>query len=203
MAEIRDRKFRNRSAAKKRQIIVPHVTIRQSISILLLKLIVLEIIAAIVFVIFHPILFSSQFTNVFPYIDLYNTSTFFLAVLVKMIITIYAVLAWLNEYFEITPSLVRHKKGIFFVKVEQLALDDIQSITLQQGLLGKLLNFGTLSLFDWKWRKLEYLYDIHNPTKYLDIIETLLPGIDEEKDIFISEHLFKERKDKEGGENNG
>lgn len=203
MAEIRDRKFRNRKIAKKRQIIVPHVTIRQSISILLLKLIVLEIIAAIVFIIFHPILFSSQLTNTFPYIDLYNSSTFLLAVLVKMIITIYAVLAWLNEYFEITPSLVRHKKGILFVKVEQLALDDIQSITLQQGLLGKLFNFGTLSLFDWKWKKHEYLYDIHNPTKYLDIIEELLPGIDEERDIFISEHLFKERKDKEGGGNNG
>lgn len=203
MADNRDRKFRNRRTAKKRQIIVPHVTIRQSISILLLKLIVLETIAAIIFVIFHPILFSSQFTNIFPYIDLYNTSAFFLAVLVKMAITIYAVLAWLNEYFEITPSLVRHKKGIFFVKVEQLALDDIQSITLQQGLIGKLLNFGTLSLFDWKWRRKEYLYDIHNPTKYLDIIEELLPGIDEEKDIFISEHLFKERKDRGGGENNG
>ena len=116
-------------------------------------------------------------------------------VLIKIALTIYIVLAWLNEYYEVTNSLVRHKKGIFFVKKEQLSLADIQSITLHQGVLGKILNFGTICLYDWKWGKHEYLYAIHNPTKYVEIFEDLLPEIDEERDIFIREHIFKEKKD--------
>ena len=197
MRDERDRKFRNRkTSVKTKRITVSHVNIRQSITILLFKLIALEIIAAIIFLVFQTILFAQQLSDTFPYVDFYGSWAFLLIVLAKMISTIYIVLSWLNEYYEITPILVRHKKGIFFVKIEQLALADIQSVTLGQGLIGKMLNFGTLSLYDWKWRKHEYLYDIHNPTKYLDIIESLLPGIDEEKDIFIREHLFHDDRDR-------
>lgn len=191
---------KNRKIARKEsKITVSHLNIRQSIAILLAKLIFLELIASVIFLIFHPVLFSSQLSNVAPFIDIYSSRLFILAVFIKMILTIYIVLSWLNEYYEVTSKLVRHKKGILFVHKEQLALADIQSITLHQGLIGKLFNFGTLSLYDWKWRKHEYLYDIHNPTKYLDVIEELLPGIDEEKEIFISEHLFREREEKERG----
>lgn len=191
MQEKKSKKYR-KTGAKKKVIFVSNINIRQSIAILLAKLIFLELIASITFLIFHPVLFSSQLSNVAPFIDLYSSRLFILAVLIKMIFTIYIVLAWLNEYYEVTPKLVRHKKGILFVHKEQLALEDIQSISLHQGLIGKIFNFGTLSLFDWKWRKHEYLYDIHNPTKYMEIIEDLLPGIDEERDIFISEHVFRQ-----------
>lgn len=190
----RDRKFRTKRNGKKKEIIVSHVTVRQSISILLAKLIFLEIIAAVIFFLFHPFLFASQIMTSFPFVELYNTWAFITAIFAKMILTIYVVLAWLNEYYEISPALVKHKKGILFVRREQLALDDIQSISLHQGLIGKIFNFGTLSLFDWKWRKNEYLYDVHNPTKYVEIIEKLLPGIDEERDIFIREHIFEHRE---------
>lgn len=195
MPENGDKKFRNRKSAKKRQIIVSHVTIRQSISILLLKLVILELIFAIIFILFHPVLFSSQITDVVLYLESYNILLLLVVILFKMVLNIYIVLSWLNEYYEITPTLVRHKRGIFFVKKEQLSLADIQSVTLQQGFIGKLLNFGTLSIYDWKWGKHEYLYAIHNPTKYVEIFEKLLPGIDEERDIFIREHIFRNRRE--------
>lgn len=194
-----EKKFRTREIGKKKEIIVSHVTIRQSISLLLLKLIILEVIFSAIFIFFHPVLFSSQLADIISYFSSYNILFFLIAVVIKIVLTFYIVLAWLNEYYEITSSAVRHRKGIIFVRKEQLALADIQSITLHQGLIGKFLNFGTLSLFDWKWRKHEYLYAIHNPTKYLDIIEDLLPGIDEEKDVFIREHIFREDKELERG----
>lgn len=172
---------------------VTHVTIRQSISLLLLKLVFLDAIAAAVFILFRPILFSAALLGSFPYIDIYAERFFLLAVGIKMLLSIYIILLWLNEYYEITPSLIRHKRGIFFIKMEQLSLNDIQSISVEQGLLGKILNFGTLSLFDWKWKKNEYLFDIHNPMKYVKIVESLLPGIDQEKNI-IREHIMDEEE---------
>lgn len=186
----KEKKFRTQRRGKKKEIIVSHVTIRQSISILLLKLIVLEIMAAVFFIIFQMVLFSPQFSSIFSYIHVYGIGFFLFAVTVKIILTIYIVLLWLNEYYEITPASVRHRSGIIFVKKEKLALDDIQSVTLSQGLFGRLLNFGTLSLYDWKWRKYEHLYAIHNPMKYIEIVESLLPGIDEERSI-IREHVLE------------
>lgn len=170
---------------------VPSIIIRQSISFLLLKLVTLELIAAVLFTLLHPVLFSQALANEFLYIKNLADWIFLSAVIVKLYLTVYVVLAWINNFYEITPLLVRHRSGIVWVHKEQLSLDDIQSITVDQGILGKILNFGTLSLYDWKWRKDEFLYSIHSPTKYVKIIEELLPNLDEERHI-IREHLMEE-----------
>ncbi len=164
-------------------ITVSHINIRQSISILLLKLILLDVIAAALFIAFRTTLLSTQISNDFPYIDFYASRVFLLSVVLKSLLTIFIVLRWINEYYEIYPNSVSHKSGIIWVKKEQFTLRDIQSVRIEQGLIGKILNYGNLSLFDWKMRKHEHLYNIHNPMKYLRVIETLLPKFDEEKSI--------------------
>ena len=172
-------------------IVVSHITIRQSISILLLKLILLEIIAAIVFIVFRTTFLSTQATDMFPYLDIYTSRFFLFGVAIKTLLTIYISLRWINEYYEIFPNLVRHKRGLIWVKKEQFSLNDIQSVKVEQGLIGKIFNFGTLSLFDWKLKEYQYLYAIHNPMKYVKVVETLLPGIDEKKSI-IREKIMEE-----------
>ncbi|MFH1833197.1 MAG: PH domain-containing protein [Candidatus Levyibacteriota bacterium] len=178
-----EKKFRTQRIGKKTEIIISHTTIRQSISILLLKLVFLEVISAIIFILFQPVLFSPQLSSSFPYINFHSIELFVIAAFLKILVTIYIVLSWLNEYYEITPNSVRHHSGIIFLKREQFSLNDIQSVILEQSLAGRLLNFGTLRLFDWKWRKHQNLYAIHNPIKYLEIIESLLPGVDQEESI--------------------
>lgn len=195
-ARERDKSLDYTKLDKERKIEVPHVTVRESISILLIKLLLLEIIAAVLLIVLRPFLFSQQLSLTIPYFDLFSLRFFILAVVIKMVLTIYIILSWLNEYYEITPKLVLHREGIIFVKKEHLALDDIQSVTLDQGIIGRILNFGTLSLYDWKWRKHEYLYGVHNPMKYVRIIEALLPNIDEEKHI-IRENIMEEEEDLE------
>ena len=178
-----NKKFRTQRIGKKTEIIVSHVTIRQSISILLLKLVFLEILFAIIFLLFQPVLFSPQVSDTFPYVSFFSIELFIIGAIIKIAITIYIVLSWLNEYYEITPNLVRHNRGLIFLKREKFSLTDVQSVSLEQSLFGRILNFGTLSLFDWKWRKHQNLYLIHNPMKYLEIIESLLPGVDEEESV--------------------
>lgn len=176
---------------KNEGIAVSHINIRQSISILLLKLIALDAIASAAFIVFRTTLLSTQISDTFPYIDFYASRFFLLGVVFKILITIFIVLKWINEYYEIYPNLVRHKSGIIWIKKEQFTLRDIQYVEVEQGLIGKLLNYGTLSLFDWKMHQHQYLYNIHNPMKYLKVVETLLPGIDEEKHI-IRERVMEE-----------
>lgn len=178
--------------AKNGKIYVSHINVRQSISLLLFKLIFLELIAGTIFITLQPV-FAAELSIRFPYFNIAAIGFYLAAVCIKMIVTAYIVLLWLNEYYEISPKVVLHKSGIFFVKKEQMSLDDIQSVSLRQGVLGRLLNFGTLSLYDWKWGKREYLYAIHNPMRYLKILESLLPAIDEEQTL-VREDILKRRE---------
>jgi|SRR5581483_1058291 len=189
--EERDRSIGPTKLFKREHINLFYVTIRQSISLLVIKLLLIEIISATIFLLARPLLFSNQLANLIPGIVTYGETIFVVAVILKMFLTMYIVLAWINHYYEITPTLVRQRRGIIWVQKEQLALDDIQSVTIEQGLMGKILDYGTISLFDWKWKKQEYLYAVHNPMKYIKILETLLPRIDQERHM-IREHIMED-----------
>lgn len=168
---------------KTSSITVTHITVRQSIFFLVLKLLFLEIIAAGAIITFH-ILLSSYATQYSLDISLFNIPVFILLVLFKTGFMIFVIVAWLEEYYEITPTQVIHRKGFLFRREERYTLDHVGSITLEQGLFGRIFNFGSLKLFDWALEENVYIYLIHSPLKYNDILETLIPEADREKKVF-------------------
>lgn len=177
-----------------RKIIVTHVTIRQSIAVLLFRLVVLEIIAATGVVLFHSLIISTSIAdivhNVVPDFTLFNVPIFLLFVLLKTCLMIFIIIQWLNEYYEITPKEIIHKKGLLFKREEQNTLDHLGSLEIDQGLIGRIFNYGTIRLFNWATEKNIFLYLIHNPMKYHHILKTLLPESDKEKRVF-REHIFE------------
>lgn len=166
------------------KISVTHLNIRQSIFILLFKMILIDLFAALLTIIFFSSLYSSLFP---PEIKTFILSTsaiyFFALVIFKILLTTYVVLAWLNEYYEITPKEVTHKRGIIWKKVDRYPLKQIRLIKLHQSGLGKLFNFGTIEPFDWDLAKFVSMYLIHNPRKYMEVLESLVPRAGHEKDI--------------------
>jgi len=100
-----------------------------------------------------------------------------------MSITVYIILDWLNEYFEITPEHIFHKEGIFYQDEKKVNISQVNEIELKQGVLGKILNFGSISLYNYRHDLLMDLYLIHNPNRYNKILEKLCPDIDEEKHL--------------------
>ena len=173
-------------------IYMSHVNVRQSISILLAKVIVLDIIAATCIIIFFTAL--CEFTPFSSYTDRlvsYNTVFFILLGFLKFYFTSYVILLWLNEYYEIMPDMVVHKKGLLWRKEQHYALKYVRTVRLSQSLLGKLFNFGTISLYDIRKNKFLDLYLIHDPHRCLRILEQLIVSPHEEKRI-IKGHLFGE-----------
>jgi hypothetical protein len=80
--------------------------------------------------------------------------------------------------------MVTHRRGFLFQKKESFSFGDIQSIKFDQGIFGRLFNYGTVSLYDWKLRKNITLYLIHNPRRYFRIIRQYNPVAEiEEKQI--------------------
>jgi len=178
----------------KHQIVVTHVTIRQSIFFLILRLIILEILAGVLVIVLHTILFSTDIVEtIFGNAQVFNTPLFILLILIKTIVMIVVVMMWLEEYYEITPREIIHKNGFIFRFEEQNKLIHIGSVTLEQGLFGRIFNYGTIKFYNWTQDKTSYLYLIHNPLKYYHILQSLLPEADEDKRV-VREHLIEEEQ---------
>lgn len=165
------------------KITVTHLNIRQSIFILLFKMIFIDLFAAFLTIIF----FSSLSSPLFPpeiktFILSTNAIYFFILVIFKIALTTYVVLAWLNEYYEIRSKEIVHKRGIIWKKEEHYPFRQIRLIKLHQGSFGKLFNYGTIEPFDWDLAKFMSMYQIHNPQKYMEVLEGLVPRAGREKD---------------------
>lgn len=176
------------------EIVVTHVTIRQSIFFLILKLMLIEMIAGLFIIGFHTLLFTTDIVqSVFIDTQVFNIPFFIILVLLKTYLMIVVTIMWIEEYYEITPKEVIHKNGFIFKVEERHKLSHIGSVTLDQGFLGRVFNYGTLRLYNWTQEKNIYLYLIHNPRKYHHILETILPEADEGKHVF-REHVIEEEK---------
>lgn len=104
---------------------------------------------------------------------------------------IYIVVLWVNDYYKISSLELIHKRGFIFKKEEKDLLEHLGALKLDQGLLGRIFNFGTLTLYNWALEQNVVMYNIHNPVRYRDILRILLPNIDEGKSVF-REHLLDE-----------
>jgi membrane protein YdbS with pleckstrin-like domain len=158
---------------------------------MLLKLALVEIIFTILIMIMFYILARAEMTGL-SLIELltFQFPIFILFVCTKSYISLVVLFTWLNEYYEIFPDRIIHKRGYFFRNQTKHELADIRRITVEQGVLGKLFNFGTIDLEERFTNIHHYLYQIHNPMRYFKIIEELLPKADEEKHT-IREHVIE------------
>ncbi len=97
---------------------------------------------------------------------------------------------WLEEYYEISDHSIMHRKGFLFKKEEEISFKHIRAVKLEQGLLGRILNFGTIVLHDWDMRRDFILYQIHNPNRYKQVLVDLIPNVDVDK-ITLREHIIE------------
>jgi membrane protein YdbS with pleckstrin-like domain len=175
------------------KIYVSHINIRQSIFFLMFKLILLDIIALFVAIIY----FSSTINKFLPefihnIILSYNSLFFLILVVLKIALTIYVVMRWITEYYEVWPHALMHVSGIIWRDQEKHPFSQMRSVKIEQGFLGKFFGFGTISLYNWYLEKNTVLYLVHNPMKYFRIIESLLPRSENDREIFLDEIVSKD-----------
>ncbi|MBP6979886.1 PH domain-containing protein [Candidatus Curtissbacteria bacterium] len=163
---------------------IHHINIRQSISIILLKLVLLELLSASGFL-FLYFSFSNElvvqsmmglFENFFGWV-------FLLLVFAKIYITIYIILDWLNMYYEINGEYIYTRKGVIWTTEQKFAIANFGDVTLEQNLMGRIFNFGNIKIFDTQLKKDFLMYLVHNPNKYYEILSSISPSGDKEKKI--------------------
>jgi len=166
--------------AEQKLISVTHINVRQSISFLIIKLIIIEVFFSLLIVFLSLPFFKTLTVRAFEGVPVTLFITvFLLCVLIKCYFSFFVIFYWLNEYYEISASKIIHRSGFIFRHEDHYTLSHISSIGLQQNLFGRILNYGTIELYDRFDERRKYLYLIHNPARYFHVIESLLPRLDE------------------------
>lgn len=110
---------------------------------------------------------------------------FFIAIqLVELFVIVYILLKWFYQYYEISHDGIVYKKGILFSSKKIYAFKNIESVKLKQGILGKLFNLGTISIYLPVLKKNLHMYFIPRPDECLSTLEKMLSPQDK---LIISE----------------
>ncbi|MBI1863068.1 PH domain-containing protein [Candidatus Microgenomates bacterium] len=169
-----------------------HINIRQSIFLLLLKLVTLEVITATIIIVFHVVMFAiKDYQGTGSPLVTFNVYIFVILSILKTLLTGYIILEWYDEYYELSGTDVGHKKGFFIKRHEQVKLEHLTSVKMEQGFFGRIFNFGTIRVHDWFQNKDYFLYQIHNPVKYERVLLHLMPTADHSRKI-IRDHVTEE-----------
>ena len=65
---------------------------------------------------------------------------------VGIIVTSIMFLYWRSTIYRLTSKRVENRIGIFGLREEEISHDDIQAVDVQQSILGKVFNFGTVMI---------------------------------------------------------
>lgn len=163
-----------------KEITFTHVNIRQSITILIGKIFAIDFIAAVILIaLYYGIIISGATPEE---IAIQGTILFLILFIivgiVKLVLDGYVILSWLNEYYEITPEYIIHKRGIIFKKTEKYKVDLVRAMDVQDSFIGQLFNFATITLYDIRLKKYLDMYLIHNANRYAKIIQHLRPDVE-------------------------
>lgn len=108
--------------------------------------------------------------------NIYTIDTLIVLALVffEIVITVYITVRWVNEYYIVYPNEIVLKKGFFFRKEKIFKCEHIQLFDLEQGLIAKLFDYGTLTLYSPALDGKIYIYNISRPMQRLEQIRSIL-----------------------------
>jgi membrane protein YdbS with pleckstrin-like domain len=167
-----------------RQPAISFLVVRKSVVLLITYLILLDTMFLLLFVaLFLPNLVNSAqgaiqpFSSIVAYIAIAGLG-------LKISTSIWVIMQWLSEYYEIHPQEIVHRRGVFMQHREVFNVRDVKSMTIKQNLLGRMFRFGTVILFNPALDQKIAIHDVTNPHKHLEMIAQFIPGI-EEHSVFM------------------
>lgn len=156
-----------------------NLVIRKSAAVMFVRLIMLQLLAGILYLLlriglrFLDIQFDSEF-SLSP-LSLIK-SLFFIVIEIGVAGLI--ILQWISNYYILTSNEVKHITGIISKREINYSLENIQSVSFEQGLLGRILNFGNVKIFSPALQQELFLTEVSNPSK---IVENIKQALDNDK----------------------
>lgn len=155
--------------------------IRKSSVILISKIIALQMVVVLSYV---TLRFSKLwiFQQLFTEND-YHELNFWLGLVVFLVLAVLQTVAlvaltleWLYEYYEIRKDIIVHTRGVLKKKEDMYSLKTVEAGNVEQSLLGKILNFGTIRIYSPVLKREYFLNDIPDPHHMRSSVISLLSG---------------------------
>ncbi|HEY5713991.1 MAG TPA: PH domain-containing protein [Candidatus Gracilibacteria bacterium] len=117
------------------------ISTRTSVPLLLIRLFILQIIFIALYLAYLIV-----FDRFEAPLKSGGILVFFLWQFTQFFTAFYYLLKWFCLYYEITEKEVVLHKGVIFQERRYFSLDKVESVTVNQTLLGRILNYGTIHL---------------------------------------------------------
>ncbi|MCX7956240.1 MAG: PH domain-containing protein [Patescibacteria group bacterium] len=148
--------------------------LRQTFVLPVFKIIMVELIIII-------INFLTRFIS-FNYLgDFLNNFIIFIEILIIQLFNIYLVLkiifSWISYEYIIRDDEIIIRQGLLITKEITYEIANLQSMIINQGLFGKIFNFGTIRLYNPVLKEEIFIENINNPNFYGDFIQKKEPEI--------------------------
>jgi len=148
-------------------------TIKQSPILLVMRIIVL-------FVFFNcaylGIAFASDYYEGFNSelvfnVIAYDTMVIFLVMVFQVILTLYLFLKWFSESYTLKEGYIIHRWGILLIRERRFKLDNVESITYVQSILGRIFQYGTIQIRYPSDERVEQLSAVAYPDQFVGMVE--------------------------------
>jgi len=101
--------------------------------------------------------------------------TYFLFQIINVSLLIWIIVGWYNHTYVIRNNDIAIKSGVFNIEEKLLQYDNVEKMSVHQNLLGRILGFGSIDIFNPLLRENLYLNNIPEPKKYAQIIQDIVP----------------------------
>lgn len=152
-----------------------NLVIRKSTAIMFIRLVTFEILSGILYVLLRLGLkyFDIQFDSELSLTPLALVKSLFFMV-VEIGVAGYVILQWVNNYYILNSKELRYVTGILSKREMNYSLKNIQSVSFEQGLVGRILNYGSVKIFSPALQQELFLTEVSNPSKIVDNIKDVL-----------------------------
>ncbi len=142
------------------------------------RFVLVEIIVTVIFLLISPLADygemyeKARITSVIAF----NAMEIIGIALIETAIVFGIFFSWLSTTYALSRERITYTHGLFIRRSTVVAMEDIQSVQVRQGIFARLARYGTLELQNARFGKAIQLPFVHDPQRYAALISKLKQG---------------------------
>jgi uncharacterized membrane protein YdbT with pleckstrin-like domain len=156
---------------------LPPIVVRKSVAVFAIRVILLELVFEIIYLSWRTLIHYLPFSlETAVKLNAASIVIFFILVtVIQNILLIYITLLWVNDYYEFRTKDIAQFKGILGKTKQSYQYRDIQSITIQQSIWGRLFNYGNVILYIPMLGQNIHFSEVPDPKKFVSFLKSVQP----------------------------
>lgn len=152
-----------------------NLIIRKSEVVLLMRIVVFELLAGLLYILLRIglRLVDIQLDTDFS-LDPVSLLKSLIFVALEIAVVGLAIIQWIRNYYILTPFEIKYVTGILSKKETSYSIKNLQSVSYEQGLIGRVFNYGNVKAFSPALQKELILTEISSPHLVAENVKDVL-----------------------------